>query len=389
MTGVVDVAALATALCVRLRGAGVDVSQSAAAEFARAVEVLPPTTRDRLYWAARLTLVRRHADLAGFDVVFADVFGDRAAPSDPDAHRTHPAPVPQGATRFAVGHGGTPAPGTPGALVAGAATAQDAATVHDVPDPRPSSGSASDARPFDPFDAERLRALRPWLDEILAEPRRTRRHRLHPSGRRIALRETISRSRRTGWEPVRTVRTRPVLRARRVVVICDVSRSMLPFADECLHLMRASAVRGWSGIGGRTGTEVFAFSTTLTRLTAVLAHRSAGAALAHANAAVTDRFGGTHIAGSLRALLGSHHGSTLRGAIVVIVSDGWDSDPPDDLAAVMGRLHRRAHRVIWLNPRASAPGYRPLVGSMAAALPHIDRMQALRELEVTRGVDAQ
>ncbi|MFF0815433.1 VWA domain-containing protein [Rhodococcus sp. NPDC003318] len=368
---VTDVAALAVAFCVRLRGAGVEVSHSAAAEFARAVDVLPPTTTDRLYWAARLTLVRRHADIAGFDAVFAEVFGRRAAPLALEGRRAQPAPTPQGTTRRARGHGGSAAPGTPAALVARIGGAPERERSDTVPDPRPSAGSASGTRPFAPFDDERVRAQLSWLDGIVEGRRRTRRSRPHPSGRRIALRETIARSRRTGWEPMRIVRTRPVVRPRRVVVVCDVSRSMLPFVDDCLHLMRAAALRH------RTRIEVFAFSTALTRLTAVLAHRSADAALAHANATVTDRFGGTHIAGSLRALLASHHGRTLRGAIVVIVSDGWDSDPPESLAAVTARLHRRAHRVVWLNPRADAPGYRPLVGSLAAALPHVDDMQAL------------
>ena len=85
-----------------------------------------------------------------------------------------------------------------------------------------------------------------------------------------------------------------------------------------------------------------------------------------------DRFGGTHIATSLRDLLASRHGHDIRGAIVVIASDGWDADPPDALAAAMARLRRRAHRVVWLNPRAGAPGYDPSVGAMAAAMPFVD-----------------
>jgi uncharacterized protein with von Willebrand factor type A (vWA) domain len=73
-------------------------------------------------------------------------------------------------------------------------------------------------------------------------------------------------------------------------------------------------------------------------------------------------------------LLRSRHGGTIRGAIVLIASDGWDSDPPEELAAGMARLRRRAHRVIWLNPRAAAPGYAPLVGAMSAALPYCDEL---------------
>jgi uncharacterized protein len=120
--------------------------------------------------------------------------------------------------------------------------------------------------------------------------------------------------------------------------------------------------------------EAFAFATTLTRLTPALRQTSARAAIAQATDAVTDRFGGTRIAANLTALLDSHHGNTLRGAVVIVASDGWDSDPPDRLAAAMARLGRRAYRILWLNPRACAPGFAPRVAAMAAALPFCDAM---------------
>jgi uncharacterized protein len=124
----------------------------------------------------------------------------------------------------------------------------------------------------------------------------------------------------------------------------------------------------------RTDAEVFAFATSLTRLTPVLAHRSPEVAIEQATALVTDRFGGTRIATNLRALLASRHHNAVRGAIVIIGSDGWDSDPPEELEAAMARLTRRAHRVIWMNPRAGAPGFRPTVSTMAAALPYCDQL---------------
>jgi uncharacterized protein with von Willebrand factor type A (vWA) domain len=123
----------------------------------------------------------------------------------------------------------------------------------------------------------------------------------------------------------------------------------------------------------RTGrAETFAFSTWLTRLTPALVHRSTGKALELAEERVVDRYGGTHLARSLRDLLASRHGATLRGGVLIIASDGWDSDPPEELRTVMTRLARRARRVVWLNPRAGVPGFEPLVGSMAAALPFCD-----------------
>jgi uncharacterized protein len=88
---------------------------------------------------------------------------------------------------------------------------------------------------------------------------------------------------------------------------------------------------------------------------------------------VLDRFGGTRIATNIQALLSSHHGGSVRGAVVIVASDGWDSDSPEQLGAAMARLKRRAYRVIWMNPRAAAPGFEPRVATMAAALPYCDR----------------
>ena len=153
-------------------------------------------------------------------------------------------------------------------------------------------------------------------------------------------------------------------------MLCDVSQSMQAHATALLHLMRAATLA--------LDAEVFAFSTSLTRLTPVLAHRSPEVAIDTATAAVVDRFGGTRIATNVRALLRSRHGDATRGAIVVVASDGWDSDPPESLAAAMERLRRQSHRVVWLNPRAGGPGFEPRVGSMAAALPSCDRLLPAR-----------
>jgi hypothetical protein len=207
-----------------------------------------------------------------------------------------------------------------------------------------------------------------WLSTAMRSwpTRRTRRLAIDRGGHRIALRPTIARARRTGWEVVDLVGAKPINKPRRVVMLCDVSQSMQSQATGYFYLMRALAVTA--------DAEVFAFATSLTRLTTVLAHRSAELAIEQASDRVVDRFGGTRIATNLQALLASHHGGAVRGAIVIVGSDGWDSDPPEQLANAMARLRRRAHRVIWMNPRASAPGFEPRVASMAAALPYCDEL---------------
>jgi uncharacterized protein with von Willebrand factor type A (vWA) domain len=238
-----------------------------------------------------------------------------------------------------------------------------------VPDVLPSRLIARADESFDRFDADDLHTIGQWLQRAEANwpRRRSLRRERHRSGRRLDLRATIQASRTTGWEPMRLARTRRRTRPRPVVLVCDVSRSMQPYATVYLHLMRAAVLRG-----NVIRPEVFAFSTSLTRLTPVLSHRSAEVALARANDKVVDRYGGTHLGRSVAALLSPPHGNVLRGAVVVIASDGWDSDAPDVLERAMARLRRRAALVVWLNPRAATEGFQPMAGSMAAALPYCD-----------------
>ncbi|MFG1866945.1 vWA domain-containing protein [Micromonospora arborensis] len=368
--GGIDRAAFAVALAGRLRTAGVPAGLTDMDDFVRALAASPPDSMSALYWTARISLVRRHTDLAAFDTVFAAIFRDppplpRPSRSAPPAagHDDVYARVPAD-TDDAGSGGGLPWATLPPAV---AETPEHEARLR-LPERRPSALAGLAERPFDELDVAQVRQLGDALRAAVAgwPARRTRRHAVGAGGARVALRPTIARARRTGWEPVEVVRERPVRRPRRVVLVCDVSESMRAQATAYLHLMRAFAVVA--------DAEVFAFATTLTRLTVVLRHTSAAEAVAQASIAVTDRYGGTRIATNLRALLNSHHADAVRGAVVVIGSDGWDSDPPDELAAVMARLSRRAYRIVWLNPRAGAPGFAPRVGGMAAALPYCDRM---------------
>jgi uncharacterized protein with von Willebrand factor type A (vWA) domain len=366
----VDRAAFATALALRLRSRGVPVGFTMAEDFVRALGAAPPYSRRDLYWAARITLVRRQADLAAFDAVFDAVFQDADAGLDPHSRRT-PLPSQRGdlvavPDRPALPEAGAGLPWATLPTVVEAA--EDSESPLGVPLRLPSDLVALADVPFAELTPEQLGRLGRWLEAALRDwpTRRSRRTRTAATGTRVAVRPTIARSRRTGWEPVRLVHERPRDRPRRIVLLCDVSQSMQAQATAYLHLMRAFALRA--------DAEVFAFATRLTRLTPVLVHRSAEVAIEQATALVTDRFGGTRIATNVQALLASRHANAVRGAIVVIGSDGWDSDPPEAVAAAMVRLRRRAHRVIWMNPRAGAPGFTPTVSTMAAALPYCDQL---------------
>jgi hypothetical protein len=370
----VDLAAFAAAMVSRLRSAGVLVSASGPTSFVQALRHLIPRTPTALYWAARLTLVNRMDDLAAFDAVFSSVFGDLDVPNDRDALLQLPGPCTPAAgmvNRAGNRSRSSEAQAQDLPWVTRAATEQDHAVAASIqlPDVLPSRIAALADEPFDQFDPDDLRLLGSWLEGSVERWPRRRSLRFEPSphGKRIDLRATMRASRSTGWESVILERTRPRRRPRRVVLVCDVSRSMQPYAAIYLHLMRAAVLRQ-AGIG----PEVFAFSTSLTRLTSVLSHRSAEVALERANAKVNDRYGGTFIGRSIGALLAPPHGNALRGAIVIIASDGWDSDPPDMLRHALARLRRRAELLVWLNPRAAHTEFQPLAGSMAVALPYCD-----------------
>jgi uncharacterized protein with von Willebrand factor type A (vWA) domain len=372
----VDRAALAAAFGDRLRRAGASLPTTAMADLCESLGVATPVGLDELYWSMRVTLVRRQPDLETFDRVFAAVFLETERGIDPHARRegvqaAEPAAFPPGPLVSVPGlrsqreeseDSGLPWHTLP------RSTSDDDAPEDAIflPELLPSALTGLAHTPFDEFDDEQLAALGRWLERAAPRwpVRRSRRVRAGRRGESIALRQTIAASRRTGWEPLELRRQRRVDRPRSLTLVTDVSASMQSYSAAYLHLMRAFA---------RTGrAETFAFSTSLTRLTSALVHRSAGTALQLAEERVVDRYGGTHLARSLRDLLASRHGATLRGGVLIIASDGWDSDPPEELRAVMTRLSRRVRRVVWLNPRAGVPGFEPLVGSMSAALPFCD-----------------
>jgi uncharacterized protein with von Willebrand factor type A (vWA) domain len=367
-----DRAAFATSFGLRLRTAGGGVGLSSLETFTRALKACPPESREALYWVARVTLVHRAEELAVFEAVFSAVFGEAAGSSDPNARR-QPLPAPRGDKDVHVlspvgAREEKAVRGLPWSSLASAHRAldEDAETPSSLPERHASGLEALAEVPFESLDPDDLSMLDAWLVAGMTSwpKRRSRRSAPHHAGHRVNLRPTLARARHTGFEPMELVRTRPIEKPRRVVMICDVSQSMQHQAAAYLHLMRAVATT--------SDAEVFAFATHLTRLTPALSDRSATIAIEQATARVTDRFGGTKIASNLRRLLASNYGEACRGAIVILASDGWDSDPPEHLAAAMARLSRRAHRIIWINPRAAAPEFTPTVGAMAAALPYCD-----------------
>ncbi len=208
--------------------------------------------------------------------------------------------------------------------------------------------------------------------QLVGARRRSRRfqpvrHRRTP-GTRPDVRNTVRRSVRAGGEAVVPSRRGPGERPRNLVLLLDVSGSMDPYARELVRFAHAAIAARRRG-----RVEAFALGTRLTRLTRALSSRDPDEAMAAATDAAIDWSGGTRLGDGLRAF-NDEWGvrGVARGAVVVILSDGWDRGDPDALAEQMARLRRVARRIVWVNPLKASEGYAPLARGMAAALPYID-----------------
>jgi hypothetical protein len=226
---------------------------------------------------------------------------------------------------------------------------------------------------FDALEADELIELHRLMAELrLVTPlRRTRRAQRSRHGDHIDLRRTLRGSLRTGGDPIRLARRRRRVRPRRVVLLCDISGSMEPYARAYLQFLTCAA-------GSRVGAgrnEAFAFATRLTRLTRALRSRNPEHAIQRAAAAAPDWSSGTRIGEALKAFNDGHgRRGMARGAVVVILSDGWERGDPGVVEREMARLARLAHRIVWVNPRVAAKGFAPRAGGMAAALPYCDAL---------------
>jgi uncharacterized protein with von Willebrand factor type A (vWA) domain len=238
------------------------------------------------------------------------------------------------------------------------------------------TGERLSTRDFAELTAEELALLADLMRElVLRTPvRRSRRQRRAPAGRRIDLRSSLRKARRTGGYPIHLDRTSHRSTPRRLVVLCDISGSMQPYARAMLQLLYCAAA------GPKA--EAFAFATRLTRLTPALAGTRPGDALDRAGHLAPDWSGGTRIAAALREFLRDYgRRGMARGAVVLIISDGWESGDPAELGAAMAALSRLAYRVVWANPRTARSGYQPLAGGMAAAWSHCDAVVSAHRLD--------
>ena len=320
-----DAVGALTAFGRTLRREGVPVGSGRIAVFCRAAALLSPND---LYWAGRATLLGRRDQIPVYDRVFAAFFGADELP----------APPPR---RDAV------------------VVEEELALASPIELLRRKSFAHCSREELD-----QLAALLAQL-RLTVPRRRTRRFTSARSGI-PDLRRTLRRSFRTGGEPLeRRFRARS-RRRRRLVLVLDVSGSMADYSRALLVFAHAAlrADRRW---------EAFCFGTRLTRVTRALAVTRPNEALDRAADEVVDWSGGTRIGECLKELLDEYgHRGLVRGAVVVLCSDGLEIGDPGLLAEQMARMSRLAYRVIWLNPLKGDAAYEPLARGMHAALPFVD-----------------
>lgn len=343
--------------------------------------------------ALAAVLCRSRADGARFEEAFETVFGDgdAAGPLSPfepplrgaengageEGGEDHDGPPQDDPARSADAAARTASTGSAPDSNPGAgrpAPSADADAEHDA-DPVPAASSTLELlrrKDFADYSADELAdASRIVARLAAATPLRSSR-RLRPvagRGDRVDVRRTLRDAARRGGVVGAPAWQRRDVRPRRIVLVCDASGSMEPYARVLLQFLGAWVRSGRS-------VEAFAFGTRLTRITAELRGPDPAAALTRAAARITDWGAGTQIGRSIGQLNREHGRRIGRGAIVIVLSDGWDRGEPELLAAEMRRLRRTAHALLWLNPHAADPAFEPLTRGMRAALPATDELLA-------------
>ncbi len=328
-----------------LRAAGVPVTADRERTYLKAVACVGLDEQLGTYLAGRATLCSSPADLERYDQVYAAWFGlERATgrPRPESARTMGQAPLESGSA-----HAGDDEPES----VRAEASAIEVLRHRDV---ALLSG------------AERARLSALFAQLRPQAPRRPA-HR-HTAARRggVDARRTLRTQLRQLGEPGPISWRRRRTRARRVVLLVDVSGSMRGYADALLRLAHTYCAAGLP-------VEVFTLGTRLTHVTRPLRQRDPERALAACGAVVPDWSGGTRLAEGLRAFLVRWgRRGMARGAVVVLFSDGWEREAPEALGEQMRQLRRLAHRVVWVNPHRGKSGYQPVQQGIIAVLPHVD-----------------
>ncbi len=374
-----DLAELSARFGAALRSAGLPVGPGRSERFATAVTLVRPETKRDLFNCALATLVSGKDQADMLRAVFTEVFGALDEPGQPAGTSSAPPGPPGSPPPAELGHGPTAARLHTEILRAVDKNGDEPESDADEEISQPYLGSAVErlsGTDFAELSAAELAELAAAMRQmtLAVPPRRSRRRNRRPGGRRTDVRSTLRQARRTGGHAFRLIGEVPAWRPRRLVVLCDISGSMEPYARAMIQLLYCAA--------GGANAEVFTFATRLTRLTKELARTTPAVAIARAAQAAPDWNGGTRLGAALKEF-NDRYGrrGMARGAVVLIISDGWDTGDPELVRREMERLSLVAFRIVWMNPRTKSTSYEPLAGGMAAAWPFCDAVVSGHSLQ--------
>jgi uncharacterized protein with von Willebrand factor type A (vWA) domain len=339
-----------------LRALGIDIQPDGISNLVKATAWIPIVGKQDFYRAARSLLIRRQRDLAAFDQAF-EKFWQVGAGWKPETESG----VESQTTIEYDPH----EPETPGSD-----------TVSIAPQIRYSPAEALRHKDFADLDSEELERVKLLLSKLQWKlgQRHTRRWQ-RGSGYDIDVRLMLRQSLRHGGEPLQVFRRKHRSKPRRLVVIADISGSMERYSTLLMHF-----IFGLSQSLDKQ-TEAFVFSTRLTRITRQMLSQDVEHVLGGIAKQVPDWSGGTRIGQALKTFNFDWTRRVLaRGAIVLLVSDGWDRGEAGLLRVEMARLQRSSYRLIWLNPLLGSPDYEPLTRGMQEALPFVDDFLPIHNL---------
>jgi uncharacterized protein with von Willebrand factor type A (vWA) domain len=362
---------------------GLDVGPGRVVDLARSLPLIDVGRREDFYTLLKVSLLSKHEQEAIFDAAFAYFWATpgaaRGRPPDEERQAGRPGErrralalprhrrldADEEAARLALNPTGRRHP----------ATRLSEARRRQREDDEEAAGSRSYSaeealgrKDFEEYTWDELQEARRLMAEAhwrLGE-RASRRSRPARHGRRLDMRRTFRASLRSGGEPIRLARREVRRKPRPLVILCDISGSMSLYSRLLLHFVHTVS-------NGMSQVETFVFGTRLTRITRQLARRDVDEAIHQVSKSVQDWSGGTRIGDSLRTFNFRWARRVLgRGAVVLVISDGWDRGDTRLLSEEMARLQRSCHRLIWLNPLLGQADYRPVTAGMRAALPYVD-----------------
>lgn len=349
-----------------LRGLGLDVNPGRMMDLVEALGAIEIGRRSDFYHATRCLLVHRQEDVALFDQAFALFWRkpaedwtaldwrDLRQPVRPPRLLVKPPPLRQPDQAGASGEGDQP-PAAPEIQVLEITQTY-------------SAREALRRKDFGDLTAEELAEVKRLMAHLVWQlgQRRTRRRR-PGRGQQLDWRRSLRRNFRYGGEVLEWAQRQPKWKPRPLIIIADVSGSMERYTRLLLSFIYSLTA------GLEQQVEAFVFSTRLTRITRQLRTGVVDLALRLVSQQVPDWSGGTRIGDALKAFNYDWARRLLgRGAVVLLISDGWDRGDPQLLGQEMARLQRSCYRLIWLNPLLGSPEYQPLTRGLQAALPYVD-----------------